>query len=142
MLSLAFFAMANGASANKEEIILVGSNQIHFHEISKTKLRDLFTGQSQAVNNKQVLVIDRPEEFQEKNLFIHGVLGFTVEEFHTVQRLLECVGISKAPTIAINHEQMIEMLENNPNALGYLTQKEVTDHLQFSKLRRIKVLAE
>ena len=142
MLSFTFWAKTTAFGANPAEVILVGSNQIHFDEISKTKLRDLYTGQSQTVDNKQVLVIDRQEEFQEKTQFVHGVLGFTIEEYQTVQRLLECVGISKAPAVASSSEQMIEILTNNPNALGYLTQKEVNNHTKFSTLRRIKVLAE
>ncbi|MEK9816507.1 MAG: hypothetical protein VW447_05250 [Limnobacter sp.] len=124
------------------EVVLVGSSNIHFSEISKTKLRDLYTGQSQAVGDSTVLVIDRDDEFGERSRFISGTLGFTTEEFRTVQRLLECIGISKAPTVARNSQHMVELLANNPNALGYLTRKELQDNPTRSKLKLIKVLAE
>nr|WP_294885925.1 hypothetical protein [uncultured Limnobacter sp.] len=124
------------------EVVLVGSSNIHFSEISKTKLRDLYTGQSQAVGDSTVLVIDRDDEFGERSRFISGTLGFTTEEFRTVQRLLECIGISKAPTVARDSQHMVELLANNPNALGYLTRKELQGNPTRSKLKLIKVLAE
>ncbi|MBN4836498.1 hypothetical protein H4F76_25570, partial [Enterobacter hormaechei] len=52
------------------------------------------------------------------------------------------IGISKAPTVARNSQHMVELLANNPNALGYLTRKELQDNPTRSKLKLIKVLAE
>lgn len=134
--------MVGAPGVVQAEVVLVGSSNIHFSEISKTKLRDLYTGQSQAVGDSTVLVIDRDDEFGERSRFISGTLGFTTEEFRTVQRLLECIGISKAPTVARNSQHMVELLANNPNALGYLTRKELQDNPTRSKLKLIKVLAE
>lgn len=124
------------------EVLLIGSSQIHFTQISKTKLRDLYTGQSQTVGNSAVLVIDRDREFDHKERFISSTLGFTSEEFLTVQRLLECIGISKAPTVARDGKHMIELLANNPNALGYVTREELTHNAGRLKFKHIKVLAE
>ncbi|KYP09984.1 MAG: hypothetical protein A0129_15500 [Limnobacter sp. CACIAM 66H1] len=134
--------MVGAPGVAQAEVVLVGSSNIHFSEISKTKLRDLYTGQSQAVGDSTVLVIDRDDEFGERSRFISGTLGFTTEEFRTVQRLLECIGISKAPTVARNSQHMVELLANNPNALGYLTRKELQGNPTRSKLKLIKVLAE
>ena len=140
--SLALLTMVGAPGVVQAEVVLVGSSNIHFSEISKTKLRDLYTGQSQAVGDSTVLVIDRDDEFGERSRFISGTLGFTTEEFRTVQRLLECIGISKAPTVARNSQHMVELLANNPNALGYLTRKELQGNPTRSKLKLIKVLAE
>lgn len=140
--SLALLTMVGAPGVAQAEVVLVGSSNIHFSEISKTKLRDLYTGQSQAVGDSTVLVIDRDDEFGERSRFISGTLGFTTEEFRTVQRLLECIGISKAPTVARNSQHMVELLANNPNALGYLTRKELQGNPTRSKLKLIKVLAE
>lgn len=140
--SLALLTVVGTPGVAHAEVILVGSSSIHFNEISKTKLRDLYTGQSQAVDNASVLVIDRNDEFGERSRFISGTLGFTTEEFRTVQRLLECIGISKAPTVARDTQHMINLLANNPNALGYLSRKELQGHATRSKLKFIKVLAE
>lgn len=140
--SLALLTMVGAPGVVQAEVVLVGSSNIHFSEITKTKLRDLYTGQSQAVGDSTVLVIDRDDEFGERSRFISGTLGFTTEEFRTVQRLLECIGISKAPTVARNSQHMVELLANNPNALGYLTRKELQDNPTRSKLKLIKVLAE
>ncbi len=134
--------MVGAPGVAQAEVVLVGSSNIHFSEISKTKLRDLYTGQSQAVGDSTVLVIDRDDEFGERSRFISGTLGFTTEEFRTVQRLLECIGISKAPTVARDSQHMVELLANNPNALGYLTRKELQGNPTRSKLKLIKVLAE
>ena len=134
--------MVGAPGVARADVVLVGSSSIHFNEISKTKLRDLYTGQSQAVGNSTVLVIDRDDAFAERSRFISGTLGFTTEEFRTVQRLLECIGISKAPTVARDTQHMINLLANNPNALGYLSQKELQGHATRSKLKFIKVLAE
>lgn len=134
--------MVGAPGVVQAEVVLVGSSNIHFSEISKTKLRDLYTGQSQAVGDSTVLVIDRDNEFGERSRFISGTLGFTTEEFRTVQRLLECIGISKAPTVARDSQHMVELLANNPNALGYLTRKELQGNPTRSKLKLIKVLAE
>jgi hypothetical protein len=140
--SLVLLTMVGAPGVAKAEVVLVGSSNIHFNEISKTKLRDLYTGQSQAVGDSAVLVIDRDDEFGERSRFISGTLGFTTEEFRTVQRLLECIGISKAPTVARDSQHMVELLANNPNALGYLTRKELQGNPTRSKLKLIKVLAE
>lgn len=140
--SLALLTMVGAPGVARADVVLVGSSSIHFNEISKTKLRDLYTGQSQAVGNSTVLVIDRDDAFAERSRFISGTLGFTTEEFRTVQRLLECIGISKAPTVARDTQHMINLLANNPNALGYLSQKELQGHATRSKLKFIKVLAE
>lgn len=140
--SLALLTMVGTPGVARADVVLVGSSSIHFNEISKTKLRDLYTGQSQAVGNSTVLVIDRDDAFAERSRFISGTLGFTTEEFRTVQRLLECIGISKAPTVARDTQHMINLLANNPNALGYLSQKELQGHATRSKLKFIKVLAE
>lgn len=126
----------------RAEVILVGSSTIHFNEISKTKLRDLYTGQSQTVDDINVLVIDRSHEFEDRSQFISDTLGFSNEEFLTIQRLLECIGISKAPTVARDSEHLIELLANKTNALGYLTRKELQENPTGSKLKFIKVLAE
>ncbi|VWX34955.1 conserved exported hypothetical protein [Limnobacter sp. 130] len=140
--SLALLTMVGAPGVARADVVLVGSSSIHFNEISKTKLRDLYTGQSQAVGNSTVLVIDRDDAFAERSRFISGTLGFTTEEFRTVQRLLECIGISKAPTVARDTQHMINLLANNPNALGYLSQKELQGHATRSKLKFIKVLAK
>lgn len=140
--SLALLTMVGAPGVAHAEVVLVGSSSIHFNEISKTKLRDLYTGQSQAVGDSAVLVIDRDDEFGERSRFISGTLGFTTEEFLTVQRLLECIGISKAPTVARDSQHMIDLLANNTNALGYLTRKELQRNSTRSKLKLIKVLAE
>lgn len=124
------------------EVVLVGSKQIPFVQISKTKLRDLYTGQSQTVGSTQVLVLDREEEFEQREQFIFKTLGFTGEEFATVQRLMECIGISKPPTVANNGQHMVDLLLNNSNALGYLSREELGNHPLGFKLRHIKVLAE
>jgi len=142
LASLAIVALASAPGVLHAEVVLVGSNQIPFNKISKTKLRDLFTGQSQTVGDAKVLVIDREEGFEEREYFIFTTLGFTAEEFQTVQRLLECIGVSKAPTVANDSHHMIEMLSNNPNALGYLSRQELQNNAQGLKLRQIKVLAE
>lgn len=140
--SLALLTMVGAPGVVQAEVVLVGSSSIHFNEISKTKLRDLYTGQSQAVGDTAVLVIDRDDAFGERSRFISGTLGFTTEEFRTVQRLLECIGISKAPTVARDSQHMVDLLANNPNALGYLTRKELQGSEARSKLKFIKVLAE
>ncbi|EDM84711.1 hypothetical protein [Limnobacter sp.] len=140
--SLALLTMVGAPGVVQAEVVLVGSSSIHFNEISKTKLRDLYTGQSQAVGDTAVLVIDRDDAFGERSRFISGTLGFTTEEFRTVQRLLECIGISKAPTVARDSQHMVDLLANNPNALGYLTRKELQGSAARSKLKFIKVLAE
>mgnify|MGYP002028964941 FL=1 len=140
--SLALLTMVGAPGVVQAEVVLVGSSSIHFNEISKTKLRDLYTGQSQAVGDTAVLVIDRDDAFGERSRFISGTLGFTTEEFRTVQRLLECIGISKAPTVARDSQHMVDLLANNPNALGYLTRKELQGSTARSKLKFIKVLAE
>jgi ABC-type phosphate transport system substrate-binding protein len=142
LLGFAMCAVVTVPSAAHAEVVLVGSSKLHFSEISKTKLRDLYTGQSQMVGNASVLVIDRDDAFRERSHFILSTLGFTSEEFKTVQRLLECIGVSKAPTVARDSKHMIQMLVNNPNALGYVTQSELQDNGVKSKLRLIKVLAE
>ena len=46
--SLALLTMVGAPGVANAEVVLVGSSSIHFNEISKTKLRDLYTGQSQA----------------------------------------------------------------------------------------------
>jgi ABC-type phosphate transport system substrate-binding protein len=140
--SLALLTMVGAPGVVQAEVVLVGSSSIHFNEISKTKLRDLYTGQSQAVGDTAVLVIDRDDAFGERSRFISGTLGFTTEEFRTVQRLLECIGISKAPTVARDSQHMVDLLANNPNALGYLTRKELQGSAARSKFKFIKVLAE
>ena len=140
--SLALLTMVGAPGVVQAEVVLVGSSSIHFNEISKTKLRDLYTGQSQAVGDTAVLVIDRDDAFGERSRFISGTMGFTTEEFRTVQRLLECIGISKAPTVARDSQHMVDLLANNPNALGYLTRKELQGSAARSKLKFIKVLAE
>lgn len=139
---LALLTMVGAPGVSQAEVVLVGSSSIHFNEISKTKLRDLYTGQSQAVGDSTVLVIDRDDAFGERSRFISGTLGFTTEEFRTVQRLLECIGISKAPTIARDSQHMIDLLTNNPNAVGYLSRKELQGNTGKAKLKLIKVLAE
>lgn len=141
-VSLALAGAIAAPSVVKAEVVLVGSSQIPFNQISKTKLRDLYTGQSQTVGDAKVLVIDRENTFNQREHFIFNVLGFTSEEFQTVQRLLECIGISKAPTVASNSQDMVDMLANNPNALGYLSRHELQHHTAGVKLRHIKVLAE
>jgi hypothetical protein len=140
--SFAFCAMAVGPAVAQAEVLLLGSSQIHFTQISKTKLRDLYTGQSQTVGKAPVLVIDRHQEFDKREGFISNMLGFTSEEFVTVQRLLECIGISKAPTVARDGKHMIELLANNPNALGYVTREELALNAGSSKFKFIKVLSE
>ncbi|MCR2747364.1 hypothetical protein [Limnobacter parvus] len=139
-LSLGAMVMATGVA--HAEVVVVGSKQIPFTQISKTKLRDLYTGQSQLVGDAKVLVIDREDTFDRREQFISRTLGFTSEEFATVQRLMECIGISKAPTVADNSQHMVEMLSNNPNALGYLSRDELENHPLGAKLQHIKVLAE
>ncbi|HEX4842088.1 MAG TPA: hypothetical protein VFV57_00325 [Limnobacter sp.] len=124
------------------DVVLVGSNGLPFVEISKTKLRDLYTGQSQQVGETAVLVIDRDEQFGERSHFIYNTLGFTTEEFSTVQRLLECIGVSKTPMVAKSPGQMIEMITRNPNALGYLSKKELAELPTQTKLRQIRVLPQ
>lgn len=139
---LALCAMAVVPGVAQAEILLIGSSQIHFNQISKTKLRDLYTGQSQTVGRSPVLVIDRHHEFDEREGFISQMLGFSSEEFATVQRLLECIGITKAPTVARDGKHMIELLASNPNALGYITKDELLQNAGHSKFKFIKVLAE
>jgi hypothetical protein len=139
---LALCVMAVVPDVARADVLLVGSSQIHFTQISKTKLRDLYTGQSQTVGKSPVLVIDRHHEFDQREGFISNMLGFTSEEFVTVQRLLECIGISKAPTVARDGKHMIELLASNPNALGYVTRDELAQNAGQSKFKLIKVLAE
>lgn len=142
MLGFAVCAMVAMPGIAHAEVVLVGSSRLPFGEISKTKLRDLYTGQSQVVGNSSVLVIDRDNTFRERSDFILSTLGFTSEEFKTVQRLLECIGVSKAPTVARDSKHLIQMLVSNPNALGYVTRQEFQDDGLKSRLRLIKVLAE
>lgn len=142
MSGLVLCAAALVSDLARAEVLLVGSSQIHFTQISKTKLRDLYTGQSQTVGKSPVLVIDRHHEFDKRESFISHMLGFTSEEFLTVQRLLECIGISKAPTVARDGKHMIELLAGNPNALGYVTRDELLQNTGHSKFKFIKVLAE
>lgn len=142
MLGFAMCAALAVPKVAHAEVVLVGSSKLNFSEISKTKLRDLYTGQSQMVGSTSVLVIDRDDAFRERSHFILTTLGFTSEEFRTVQRLLECIGVSKAPTVARDSQHLIQMLNNNPNALGYVTPQELQNNGAKSKLRLIKVLAE
>ena len=142
MSGLVLCAAALASDLARAEVLLVGSSQIHFTQISKTKLRDLYTGQSQTVGKSPVLVIDRHHEFDTRESYISHMLGFTSEEFLTVQRLLECIGISKAPTVARDGKHMIELLDSNPNALGYVTRDELLQNTGHSKFKFIKVLAE
>lgn len=142
MIRLALATAVATAGVAQAEVVVVGSKQIPFAQITKTKLRDLYTGQSQTVGDTKVLVIDREEAFDQRTLFISRTLEFTNEELKTIQRLLECIGISKAPTVADNSQHLVEMLSNNSNALGYLSKDELQHHPLSFKLKQIKVLAE
>lgn len=138
---LAMAALGVPAWANAE-VVLVGSTTLPFGEISKTKLRDLYTGQSQTVGEAQVMVIDREDQFGERSQFIYNTLGFSTDEFTTVQRLLECIGGAKTPPVAKSASQMLDMLNRNPNALGYLSKKELADLPAQIKLRQIRILPQ
>ena len=128
----------------RAEIMLVGSMNVPFDEITITKLRDLYTGQSQDVGAAKVLVLDRNNSLSERSAFIHDTLGFSSEELKTVQRLLECIGISKAPTVVSSNQELIAILNNNPNALGYMTKQEWlnSEPKSLAKIRKIRILAQ
>lgn len=128
----------------RAEIMLVGSVNMPFDEITITKLRDLYTGQSQEVGKSKVMVLDRNNSLSERSAFIHDTLGFSSEELRTVQRLLECIGISKAPTVVASNQEMIGIINNHDNALGYMTKQEWlnSEPRTLAKIRKIRIIAQ
>ncbi|MCQ8895639.1 hypothetical protein NQT62_04175 [Limnobacter humi] len=125
------------------DVVVVGSTQLPISQISVTNLRDLYTGRTRQLGALPVTVIDRNDDSPDRGQFISKTLGFSPEEFHTVQRVVEYIGKpDNPPKVARTRLQMLEMVANSSNALGYVSKKEFAELSRQWRIKEIRITPE
>ncbi|HEY1059765.1 MAG TPA: hypothetical protein VGE55_13630 [Limnobacter sp.] len=145
LASLAMVVASLGAfpRVGHADMVVVGSSQLPISQISVTNLRDLYTGRTHQLGSLPVSVVDRNNDSPDRNQFIAKTLGFSPEEFHTVQRVVEYIGKSNSPArVANSRQQMLQMVADSPNALGYVSKKEFAELARQWRVKEIRITPE
>lgn len=121
MTSLILF-LAPVAGWSKQLFVVVNKTNSITH-LTRKEVTDIYMGRIQYFSNgNAALKIDAPGSSQERQRFYENLVGMTLPEVNAYWARLMFSGRATPPMQVANDRDIVQLVKNNPNAIGYITE--------------------
>jgi len=111
--------------------MLIIGNLSSVDELSKNDIRKLFTGQNTILKNgKRVVIVELKEGMGGKRQFHDISTARTDAQLASSWSILIFTGKAEAPIEVESYEDVIAIIKENPNAIGYIHESALTDEVK------------
>ncbi len=114
---------------NDSDIILVVSKQSPIETVSKSDLKKLYIGKQNTINknftNPTILKVKKTHK-----KFLKQYLKLNSRQFARIWQKLVFTGKAQMPKQYVSEKELITMLKENPERVGYIQRKHITEELR------------
>ncbi len=113
------------------EVVVVVSNDSPIRELTSLQLADIYLGRLTHLPDGQAIrPIDQAEQTSTHSEFYQRYLGRTPAQMRSHWSRLIFTGRGQPPKTVSSNADMAEVLNRNPNAIGYMDSEALPDGLQ------------
>ena len=113
------------------------ANTIELHN-----LRSIYSGDNQHINDLRIIPLDQQVNSDNYTQFYDAVLNRPMEQIISHWSKLIFTGKGQAPISLAGDMSIIKFVESNPNAIGYIDSKYVTDTVKVIQTIKIRLYKE
>jgi len=123
LLLLATFTGGTARAQEREALVLIGNANVP--RIDATTVQKLYTGRAVEVNGLAVTVFNAPAGSKARERFMAGVMAMDDDKYVAYWTVRKHVGKGTPPREFRTAAELIDHVQANPGAVGYLLASEV-----------------
>lgn len=114
-----------------QELLVIVNQQNPLEQISRQQLTDLFMGRAPYFpSGDPVVKLDAPGDSPLRRQFYQALVGMSEPEVNAYWARLMFSGRATPPMQVSSEQDILKLVENNPNAIGYITDGELNDEVK------------
>ena len=118
------------------DFVVIAKSSSSMSTISRTNLRDIFLGNKTFLEDGKRVFAVRPSDEKLNASFLESIVGINKEEFETHWRRRLFSGKAIPPKRFENVKQLIDYVADEPNAIGFVDDKELAG---ATKIKTVKI---
>lgn len=112
------------------ELVVVTSNQSTLTELTKSEVRQIFSGQSRQIGGNRVQPLDLPSSSSLRETFYRELMGRSPEQMRAYWTRLIFTGQGQPPREVSGAQEMSTLLNSSAEFIGYLPANEVGSNMK------------
>lgn len=112
------------------ELMVVTSNQSTITELTKSEVRQIFSGQSRQIGGNRVQPLDLPSSSNFRETFYRELMGRSPEQMRAYWTRLIFTGQGQPPREVSGAQEMSTLLNSSAEFIGYLPATEVGSNMK------------
>lgn len=112
------------------ELVVVTSNQSTITELTKSEVRQIFSGQSRQIGGNRVQPLDLPSSSNFRETFYRELMGRSPEQMRAYWTRLIFTGQGQPPREVSGAQEMSALLNSSAEFIGYLPASEVGSNMK------------
>ena len=122
-----FFLSVTGlTSAFAEDIVVVVNKNNSVDKLSRDEVINIFMGRNRQLSSGvAALPLDLPSTAVEREKFYERLTGYSQSQVNSYWARLIFTGRATPPSLMHSQEEELQKIQNNPNAVGYMSKSNV-----------------
>jgi ABC-type phosphate transport system substrate-binding protein len=118
-------------SVSASELVVIAHPSLDEQQLTKKHLINIYMGRTTALNDgKKLLPLDQKPDSILKERFYLWLVDKNTSEVNAYWARLSFTGKATPPHTVENSKQVVEMVSNNPSAIGYAERSSLTDSVK------------
>lgn len=111
-------------------IVVIANPASEITQLTRRQVVDIYMGRAPIMpNGKRLMPYDIAEEKVIRETFYHQLIGKTLASVNAYWAGLLFAGRASPPRQVANSAAMLKIIEENPNAIGYVDMKDLNSHV-------------
>jgi len=116
-------------------IEVVVNNSVELSEISHQQVKSIYLGQQTHWPNGHLIKLFKlPSTHKTHNVFVKNTLGLYPYQFNRRWQKLVFSGFALKPSVAIDEQELLELIAKTPGAIGYVENKIIMEGVRYVAL--------
>ncbi len=113
-----------------DDVVVVANKSNPLTGLTKQQIIDIFMGRTKFyASGQRIVLLDQKLDSSARKLFYLNLVNKTLNEINSYRARLLFSGRSSLPK-EVSSDEMIKLLENDPDAIGYINADKVNDELK------------
>jgi ABC-type phosphate transport system substrate-binding protein len=130
ILQLLMFILIGVSQGSVADLYVIAHKNFSQDSISVAKLRDIYSGDAQYVDQTRVIPLDQDLNTENRTIFYQFAVGRPMAQIISHWSKLIFTGKGQAPISLTGDASILEFVKKNPNAIGYVNTDTNTDDVK------------
>jgi ABC-type phosphate transport system substrate-binding protein len=127
ILQLIMFILIGVSQGAVADLYVIAHKNFSQNSISKAKLRDIYSGDAQYVDQTRIIPLDQDFNTESRAVFYQFAVDRPMAQIISHWSKLIFTGKGPAPISLTGDASILEFVRKNPNAIGYINSHSNTD---------------